>query len=359
MEEKKDILFFSIFRSLVLKQSIFRFIDNHKRKYVNYVRWVQGKDIIANGGVAMIQNYTFNWDFLQHYVPKMMDEIVRHDANAVITKYCLRKHVTVETVKSLLAALPDKLQFRPINSRFMHDLCVVSGNLEMVQFFSSLESIKMYFWCDVRTMDDASRYGKLSIVKYLHFNRSEGCSPEAMVGALMNGHLEVVRFLLDHRPESYTNAAMTKACGSGHFEIVKLFHDRNLTCTKLAMDAAATSGHLNIVKFLHFNRSEGATTNAMDSAAACGNLDVVRFLHFNRTEGATVKALSNAILVNRNEMVSFLHHNRSEGHNINIKQLPQTIQPPSFKLLLQILDQPKVPETPPSNSQQPQHINNK
>jgi hypothetical protein len=35
----------------------------------------------------------------------------------------------------------------------------------------------------------------LEVVKFLHFNRTEGCTTKAMVWATMNGHLEIVEFL--------------------------------------------------------------------------------------------------------------------------------------------------------------------
>lgn len=70
-----------------------------------------------------------------------------------------------------------------------------------------------------------------------------------------------------------------------------LYFNRTEGCTTETMDSAAYSGHLDIVQFLHDNRSEGCTTEAMDSTL---RIDMLEFLHQNRTEGFTGKAFKNA-----------------------------------------------------------------
>ena len=55
----------------------------------------------------------------------------------------------------------------------------------------------------------------------------------------------------------------------GDLDVVKWLHEnRSEGCSIWAMDYAANNGHLEIVKFLHENRTEGCTTCAMDNAAA-------------------------------------------------------------------------------------------
>ena len=44
-------------------------------------------------------------------------------------------------------------------------------------------------------------YGHLEVVKWLHENRTEGCSKCAMDWAAKNGHLDVVKFLHENRTE--------------------------------------------------------------------------------------------------------------------------------------------------------------
>ena len=54
-------------------------------------------------------------------------------------------------------------------------------------------------------MDWAAKYGHLEIVKWLHVNRTEGCTKNAMDLAAENGHLEVVKWLHENRTEGCTN----------------------------------------------------------------------------------------------------------------------------------------------------------
>ena len=68
-------------------------------------------------------------------------------------------------------------------------------------------------------------------------------------------------------------------------------NNRNEWCTRQAMDSAAESEHFDIVEWLHENRNEWCTTWAMDLAARNGHLDIVICLHNNRNEGRTRRAI--------------------------------------------------------------------
>ena len=67
----------------------------------------------------------------------------------------------------------------------------------------------------------AAKYGHLDVVKWLHENRTEGCSVAAMDWAAKNGHLEVVKWLHVNRTEGCTEDAMDCAAENGHLEVVK------------------------------------------------------------------------------------------------------------------------------------------
>jgi len=96
--------------------------------------------------------------------------------------------------------------------------------------------------------------------------------------------LEKTRFLLDMGllKSNDIPAFMDDAASFGHLEVVKFLHEnRTEGCTKNAIIWAASRGHLEVVKFLHFNRTEGCTTHAMDNAAKNGHIEVVKFLREN------------------------------------------------------------------------------
>jgi hypothetical protein len=83
----------------------------------------------------------------------------------------------------------------------------------------------------------------------------------------------------------FSEIVMDCAAQAGHLEVLIWLHiNRAEGCTTNAMESAALCGHLEIVKWLHTNRTEGCTTHAMGKAADHGHLDVVKWLQVNRTE---------------------------------------------------------------------------
>ncbi|OWZ14945.1 hypothetical protein PHMEG_00011494 [Phytophthora megakarya] len=89
------------------------------------------------------------------------------------------------------------------------------------------------------------------LIKWLHTNRTEGCTRKAMSGAAAQGHLEVFQWL-----QVNTTAA----------------------CTTQAMDLAAGRGHLKMLHWLHIHRSEGCTDKAIDDALELSRLPICRGL---------------------------------------------------------------------------------
>ncbi|CAM9752460.1 unnamed protein product, partial [Heterosigma akashiwo] len=76
---------------------------------------------------------------------------------------------------------------------------------------------------------------------------------------------------------------LDKTAGGGHLSVVEWLHaNRSEGCTREAMVRAASGGHLSVVEWLHANRSEGCNTWAMNGAAGEGHLSVVEWLHANR-----------------------------------------------------------------------------
>lgn len=86
-----------------------------------------------------------------------------------------------------------------------------------------------------------------------------------------NGHMHIVQEVAS----TFSNQAMVLAAGQGHMEMVRwLHHNRDEGATTDALDLAATFGHLDVVQWLSENRKEGGTTRAMDGAARNNHLDV-------------------------------------------------------------------------------------
>ncbi|OWZ19324.1 hypothetical protein PHMEG_0006437 [Phytophthora megakarya] len=83
--------------------------------------------------------------------------------------------------------------------------------------------------------------------------------------------------------------AMLVVVVSSRRQMVWLHANRAEGCTTNAMDYAAGNDHLNIVKWLHKNRSERCTSRAMDSVARYGHLEIIKCIHEHRTEGCTTQ----------------------------------------------------------------------
>ncbi|KAF4028311.1 Ankyrin repeats (3 copies) [Phytophthora infestans] len=141
-------------------------------------------------------------------------------------------------------------------------------------------------------MDIAAELGHLSILQWLHVNRSEGCTTEAMDNAAAVGNLEIVKWLHLNRGEGCTKQAMNDAAANGHLAVVEWLHEhRGEGCDKSAVSNAAAKGHLAVVRFLLENRREGSTGDAMCQAAASGHLEMVQWLYVNRGDSHVGAAL--------------------------------------------------------------------
>ena len=76
-----------------------------------------------------------------------------------------------------------------------------------------------------------------------------------MVWAASNGYLDVVKWLHENRTEGCTTHAMDLAADNGQLDVIKWLHEN---CT----EGCTTN------EWLHQNRTEGCTTRAMDGAAS-------------------------------------------------------------------------------------------
>ncbi|KAL2913455.1 hypothetical protein HK105_207067 [Polyrhizophydium stewartii] len=162
----------------------------------------------------------------------------------------------------------------------------------------------------------AARCGSIAMLKHLVDERGIATldSVQARLAAFL-GHIEMLMWLAERMPNGqWTTDVMDWAARNNKLDCVKWLHaNRTEGCTTMAMNYAAEWGHLVMLKWLHANRTEGCTTDAMDLAAKNGHIDAVEFLQNNRTEGCTSKAMIKAAKNGHAKVVTFLHKNRSEG----------------------------------------------
>ncbi|ETI33260.1 hypothetical protein F441_19917 [Phytophthora nicotianae CJ01A1] len=87
---------------------------------------------------------------------------------------------------------------------------------------------------------------------------------------------------------------MDEAAANGHLQVVKWLHEnRGDGCTTQAMDCAAANGHLDTIQWLHSNRTEGCSKDAPIWAAEVGHFEV-KWLLMNRSEGNPVEVVEKA-----------------------------------------------------------------
>lgn len=68
---------------------------------------------------------------------------------------------------------------------------------------------------------------KQEVLKWLHANRTEGCTQAAVDWAAGNGHIETLRWLLQKRRPvvGYSDRALDWATKNGHSEVVSLLEE--------------------------------------------------------------------------------------------------------------------------------------
>ncbi|KAG9401652.1 hypothetical protein AC1031_009507 [Aphanomyces cochlioides] len=154
------------------------------------------------------------------------------------------------------------------------------GHLNIVKYIHAQPDTESLFSID--DMAFASAMGSLEIVKFLHENRQEGCTTEAMDAACTNGHVDIVKFLMEHREERCSSEALSQAIYGGHLNVVKFLleniHDIEWDSIADEYDDKPLDGiHADMLEYLI---ARGAASNVhhevlFDEAVQCGRLDLV------------------------------------------------------------------------------------
>eukprot|EP00752_Nemacystus_decipiens_P018537 g16620.t1 len=195
-------------------------------------------------------------------------------------------------------------------SRHAFERACEEGHFSMAVWLASRRSAEVERAYDC--IRKAATNGHLEIVAWLSSSRDwnpsaafrdrwAAATTAAMDDAAAGGHLTVVRWLHEHRSEGCTSAAMDKAAAAGHLEMLQWLHrHRQEGCTTRAMDLAAAAGHTDVVEWLHENRDEGCSSAAMDGAAEHNRLPTLEWLRQNRVEGWTLRRGAQAAARNGN-----------------------------------------------------------
>ncbi|OQS05444.1 hypothetical protein THRCLA_02432, partial [Thraustotheca clavata] len=178
-------------------------------------------------------------------------------------------------------------------------LAAICGHLDIVMMLMTASKDVWTF----AAMDLAAMNGYLDIVKYLHnFENGPACTTLAMDRAATCGHLEIVQFLNEYRTEGCSFNAISGAITNGY---VNNIGSSWANCR--AMDIASSFGDLNTIQLLHRTHIKCCTHNAMNIAAALGRLDIIKWLYLHRTEGCTSDAITLAVENGHLDIVKWLY----------------------------------------------------
>lgn len=102
-------------------------------------------------------------------------------------------------------------------------------------------------------------HAHLEVVKWLHENRSEGCSTAAIEGAARNGYLDVVKWLSVNLQKHFSSRAIVCAATEGHLKVVRWLvgNDTERLHVVEAMIEAISHGHFEIALFQHAQNRNG------------------------------------------------------------------------------------------------------
>lgn len=102
-------------------------------------------------------------------------------------------------------------------------------------------------------MNSAAEHGHVTVVKYLHEHRREGCTGNGIIAAASNGDVNVIQFLYEHCPDAWIPDALNYACGFGHLAVVQFIIKKEGVGTNQrdqCIGTATANGHFPIVKYL-------------------------------------------------------------------------------------------------------------
>ncbi|OQR87181.1 hypothetical protein ACHHYP_09417 [Achlya hypogyna] len=228
------------------------------------------------------------------YIMRSFD-VPNHGLARVRTLYHHRRYVFTPELVTLLASY---------------------GCTAIIEYLHKQEPTETATFFTPSTMDAAAGSGKLSLVTFLHENRTEGCTHRAMDNAAITGHMEIVNFLHTQRNEGCSVEAMNGAARKGNLEIVRFLHtNRPEGCDHNAADAAALHGHLAIVEFLCEHRKvDVVSESALAAAIEKGHVAIVELLLATfPTEGNTLKMLCDAARRGHLPIIKFLYKQRAEA----------------------------------------------
>ena len=105
------------------------------------------------------------------------------------------------------------------------------------------------------SIDEATFWGQLEIIKYLHIVKLKECSTKASAWVARNCCIDILKWLHVHRKEGFNGQALYLAIEHGHLDIFKWLQMNNIDgCDSYAKSLASVHDQPYIVHWLERGR---------------------------------------------------------------------------------------------------------
>ncbi|KYR03030.1 hypothetical protein DLAC_00521 [Tieghemostelium lacteum] len=126
----------------------------------------------------------------------------------------LYKFPDIETANLMINTFP--------STKFIFNQHLNHSSLEVIQHLHQLQRDEMF---NTDSMHYKASIGDMETVKFLHYNRNEGCQFYTLDDVATNGELEMFKFLFENRKEPYSQKSLINAATNKHWNIVKYIYN--------------------------------------------------------------------------------------------------------------------------------------
>ncbi|EGC35099.1 hypothetical protein DICPUDRAFT_97994 [Dictyostelium purpureum] len=279
--EDRELLFFKVFKNLVLVRKIFSFVQDTGFKY---------SEIKETSFIIKNHHYGLIKDKLHHPSGLVIDSAYHFE--------CISHIDDLETFK--IYVQKTKEIYPSEKDHAFVDFCANSNKIEFIDYLRAngpYESLNPFFY--------ACKSGSLECVKYIDYLfPSIECADSSFDIACEGGHLQIVEFILAEKPRAvrlYGKEALSNAIKGGFLDIIKLLEKERflLSHSDSSINIAARKGFFDVIKHLANRNYAGFSHLTVDAAAMGGHLEIVKYLiglGYNATRiGLTIATKNNHV----------------------------------------------------------------
>ena len=181
------------------------------------------------------------------------------------------------------------------------------------------------------TIDIASEYNSINIIKFLHYNTKFKCTEFAMDIAAFNGNIEILDFLNNNRDEGCSYNALIYAAENNHIDVIKWLHktnDKVITdfSYRYAINYGIINQNIELIKYLYniyINKYDNLccfSSNSISIAITSQNLEIIKWLHTKSNYFSYSELLLSAKYGDMN-ILEWIYNNRNINNELFIDKI--------------------------------------